>query len=546
MGNNVNIKIKIPSAASSKDSEPFMEHERFLKYCKANHVRAPHDSLEKYEKNGLLYPCVRVLSPRELLRRIFRADYSKKYPGQYNVRKEWLPLVDLDKKISMAGLLIGDELIEAIEFGHPLERAIESKNVFLFDFKKHKFKAWKSYKVIEGESGGVKLFKSRAKHYYSPWKIFHLDDLGILNTVKSNRVTGVKSGWGAISQEIYSTKLTEFDCFFKVVASFSYRRSLLRGDYNTNSKRRRVDRDKLAKVCVAVAKDLTEGGTYKEWVRFLRKLIEIHELYRSEEKILLSLEAKAWIVRTVILLRNAKKISFEQICDDVSGFLKGKSRLGNGLEDGVVIHPGRLEEMFPDETYDVEENIGWMLEGAFEHFNKSLSKDEHLPSGLWKDLLDELKHEPTGTVLHPIRKMHATYFGDELWRDDELWDAITRLTIVIEEYGGKWIGKKKKLDGIFKTFFKSEYEKLQRQVGGNVKDASDTKEFLEKLKKIQTSNGGSFGKRCGGHILVTCLVRNFSAHGGRLKGKHLSENLEVLYHFLLGTFFAMYACHENV
>lgn len=337
MSENESISIKIPSNAQSRKDSPYVEHKKFIEYCTANKVFIDEDMLEAYEKQGLLYPCKRLLYPRELLKRRFRVRHS--FPRKkYKIRDEWMLLIDLEKGLQTCNSFMDESFKQAMMNGHPFEQGpIDESNPYVFDPDKQTFRTWKRYKVIVGEIPGTKIRESRAKHYYSSWKIFFIFELNEQNTDTHNRATGTRRGWGITNAPIIESRLDEFIPFFEKMSLFSFRWSLYDSSYyfrNRNEIREewRTSAEKL----VHVAKFYFKGFSYKRWIRFLRKLIDIHEKTREAEKFLLSLEAKSYIARMVRFLRYATDYEFQKICDDVSGPLKNSRSCGS--EDGVKIH----------------------------------------------------------------------------------------------------------------------------------------------------------------------------------------------------------------
>ena len=159
MSDKVDISIRIPSDAQSRAHTPYMMHDKFVDYCKANHIDINESALEAYEKKRLLYPCIRVLYPRGLLRRSFRANHmDQKY--EYATRSEWKPLVELDNAITNSRHWANKEVLLNIERGHPLERASIDQNPYVFDPSKSKFKAWSRFKILEGEMKVISSIKA--------------------------------------------------------------------------------------------------------------------------------------------------------------------------------------------------------------------------------------------------------------------------------------------------------------------------------------------------------------------------------------------------
>lgn len=542
MSEKVNISIRIPSDAQSRGDTPYMEHTDFIRYCKANKVYVSEYELEQYEKKKLLYPCYRILYPRELLRRDFRASYLNDAQS-YKIRDEWEPLVNLQDLISKSRLWVYKEFEKAIDDGHPLEQAINNKNPYIAEPGTQRFIKWERFNVIIGKYNSNNMRESRAKHYYSPWKVFFVYDLKALNTDEHNRATGSRRGWGIVDNRLMHSTLVEFIPFFMIVSSFAYRRSLLSIYYSEKTSRTQQDWKLIVERKRHIAKGLFPDTIYTEWIRFLRKLIELHERYSDDEKILLSIEAKSYIARTVIFLRNATDYMFEKICADVSG--KFEKRSGVGLENGVLIFSGRLEELFPDEKWDLEQNVKWQLVHQLKQFNLQLANNEKIPESLADDLFDDVSGDPSGSALAAIRKINKSYFDDTIWRENEIWSGIRDLAVSLEVHGKQWLGGNR-LNEVLTRLFPSLYDDLKKKTGiPKSTDATNSNEFLDKLELIKKAITPD-NERCGSHLLIAHLTRNFTNHQKGLFDEHLYKNTPIIYSSLMGTLFALYAKYKGV
>ncbi len=166
----IQIELLVDSDARSHRAKPYLNHEHFIKYCKANGVYTNAEALETYERKGLLYPCFRLLYPNGLLKSRFRADAANS--DAYSYLEEWEPLIKLEDALSLHTTSETKEFKKAIIDGHPFEQAFASGMQFIVKPYHEKHKAWSKYKVVEGWHEGIQSKKSRAIHYYSTWKIF--------------------------------------------------------------------------------------------------------------------------------------------------------------------------------------------------------------------------------------------------------------------------------------------------------------------------------------------------------------------------------------
>jgi hypothetical protein len=545
MTKKIQIELQIPSESQSRDGAPYLEHGDFIKYCNANGVYANVEALEAYEKKGLLYPCIRVFYPDELLRRRFRASlpYSD---GRYEIRDEWEPLITLENAIYYSTIWRPKEFKGVLDLGHPLDHALTGEHPFVTDPSKQKFKAWSRYKIIEGEYDGIKSRKSRAVQYYATWKIFLLDELNKLNTDEHNRATGSKRGLGWSNKRLRPSLMNEFYHFFRTTAAFSYRRYLLRINYFENTTHSEADWSEVVNKSENIAKLLFGNATYVNWIRYLRKLIDLYETFKGNNEFRLSEETKSYIRRTVVFLRHATANDFRKICKDVNG--PYKKYLDIGVEDGVVVHAGCLEEMFPDKKWDLEQNVKDMLADGLKKLNSILIENEKVPDALCDQLFEELAEKPDGTALAAIRKIGKGYGDLGLWRNHEIWSGIGDLSKALEVHGKEWIGGED-LNGVLSNLFAREapdYESLKKLTDiPKITYANTLADFLEKLTSLESASQIPVDRRCGRHLLVAHLTRNYASHQRGLTGKKLKQSFYKIYFALISTLFVIYAEYKK-
>ena len=294
--------------------------------------------------------------------------------------------------------------------------------------------------------------------------------------------------------------------------------------------------------CREIARKLFPRYKYDDWIRFLRKLLELHEDYRAKEKILLSIEIENYIARTVIFIRQANNYSFGRVCNDVSGKF---SKFGVGYENGVRVYAGKLEEIFPTEKWDLEKSVKWLLNDDLKRFNSQLIKAEKLPDTIADKVFDELSKEASGTALAAIKKINDAYFKKELWRDSEVWSGIRDLAVSIEIHGKEWLGGHV-LNDVFTNSYPFSYHALKSRAGvTSPTNANTINEYLTKLKAYQKRNVPG-NRRCGRHLLITHITRNLSSHRKGLSGKVMNKNISIIYTSLVRTLFVLYAKYKNL
>lgn len=543
----IQIELQVDSDARSRGSTPYLDHENFIKFCKANGIHTNAEALETYEKKGLLYPCFRLLYPGDMLKSRFRARLAN--ADGYSYREEWEPLINLESALSLHKHWVSKEFKKAVIEGHPLEQFFADGMPFIVNPSNEKFKAWSRYNVVEGWYEGIQCKKSRAIHYYSCWKLFFLDELNGSNTVSHNLATDQKSLWWLKQDELNVCSLNEFIPYFGKVAAFTHRQNLQEINYLENSGQTKQEWETVVDKSRRFAQDLVKEAGYKKWLRFLRKLIELHEAYAKCVQLVINEEVKRHIVRTVRMIRFATDYDFKRICDDVCGPLINRFD-GVGYEDGVHIYPRMLEDILANEEWDLRRNIKRRFELDLKDFNKSLIEKEKIPEHLCDELFDELIKEPEGAALAAIRKINKALNISKLYRNTDMWGGISELARSVEVYGRIWHGgayMENILDNVF-AMSNIKYSAWRTQLTGKDKKctaANSGDDFLAKLSFLLSAKNIPSGKRFGRHLLIAHLTRNYASHHKGLTGKPLRENLGNIYSALINTLFVLYAVYKK-
>jgi len=401
-------------------------------------------------------------------------------------------------------------------------------------------------KVIRLTSGHRAIVEEKPTHYYSTWKLFIVDELNTLNTYHYNRATGLMLGQGCLNKTVIHSSLCEFSHFFRTIADFSYRRYLLKRKYVEGSRHTAADWGEVVSKSNTIAKLLFDKTTYLKWIRYLRTLIDLYETFSGSDEFRLAEETKSFIFRTAVFLGHSTSNDFRGICNDVDGTYKHCEEAA--MEDGVMVHAGSLERMFPDKKWDLEQNVRDLLTDELKKFNSILLENERLPIVLCDQLFDELAEKPDGTALAAIRKINKVYGDPLLWRDHEIWSGIGDLSRAVEIHGKEWIGGSS-LNGVLSNLLKDEtpnYKSLKEMtVIPGITDAHSSAEFLEKLASIETVSQIPVDRRYGRHLLVSHLTRNYACHQKGLDVRSLNECLYKIYFSLISTLFVIYASYRK-
>ena len=331
----------------------------------------------------------------------------------------------------------------------------------------------------------------------------------------------------------------------KVTTSFAYRRYLIRirSFYPALIG---IDDEEVMRLYKKTVNDAFRLFSYQQWIRYLRKLIELYEGCRERERYLLSEEARTFVAQAVQFISTATGHNFQKICSDVSG--KYGKYLDIGVEDGVEVYAGRLEEMFPNEQWELERNVGKNLPYDLKRLNEILVDNERIPAYIAEQLFDELIKEPGKMALVAIRKINRALNSKALFVNEEIWSGVCDLATSVEVHGKEWLGGNKLEDVLSKlcSRLSANYVSLKKGTDiANATNAKDAVDFMDKLTRIASLQHIPLENRCGRHLLIAHLVRNYTSHQKGLTDKILRENLGSIYGALINTLFVLYAVHKK-
>jgi hypothetical protein len=149
----------------SLHGERYIESQRFIAYCRS--TRADPDlashHLELYEKEGLLLPVARVISPSEYI--ILRQ-------AQFSVEGD--PGVAIPRWEELEKLLYGSSHDELL---HKFDSEFNRQNRYLINPAKMGFQAWDSYRVEVQSSTGETYLTENANHYFHYWQIYQVYEI---------------------------------------------------------------------------------------------------------------------------------------------------------------------------------------------------------------------------------------------------------------------------------------------------------------------------------------------------------------------------------
>lgn len=527
-------------------TERYLDAKEFCDYCNANRVKTSIETLEAYEKHGLLLPIYRLEYPEDYIRAVF--EYNHRPRGQssdFDLMPEWTHIEELNNRLRYyCDRLLPGSIEETLTSGHPLDCAHREKHPLIHRPMPGTFKPWDEYKIVAGTLEGRTIKQSKVEHFYAPWQIFVLDELNHYHTILNSYATGPVSEWNPLTKQLFHSKIQEWEDCFQTLADYCMFKNLLHYDDTLYSEYDLIEGPAYKRLCEQEkirAIRCYEQHPYDKWIRFIRKLIELHVRYREREKVKLAEELKRTLIEAVEMVLNSTGYKYEQFCDEVDGPFKGERSFRCSLDDGIIIHPGELERIFPNEIKQLKEDVVWKLKEHAERMNKSLPKEEELDSEVSSRLTETLVSQDYVDILTHIYQIEHLWFSEELFWVDTLWAHLRSLAVCIENVGRKWFPKSNGIEGIFHAAF-SKYKKLKHTRIGNC-DVKTSEEFKRKLDILLNQPRAT--EHCGQHLLITELTRNYLGHGGQLASGILGSKFINIYRALVETLLSLYKAWEH-
>ncbi|MBM4056325.1 MAG: hypothetical protein FJ264_16970 [Planctomycetes bacterium] len=492
----------------------YLEAKEFVEYCISNNVHASLDMLEAYEKAGLLIPFYRLVFPDEYIRALCEYDCKIIYT-ELDIPfdgSKWQEIDELSTAINLYSVELTSQFYSALKNGHPLDYAYQNQNLFLQKPNRENFKPWEKYIIIAGTLDGYPVKEEKAKHYYTPWQIFVLDELNFMHTIEENYATKLKKGWGIFKKELRPSKLGSFCEYFQTISNFRMMKSLICQDITYGLKSSILEGElykQLRRRTVEQAINEYGKHSYSEWIKFVRKLVELYMAYNAREKIKLANELKRFLTNTINMLTGATKKPFEEISSAYDGKFK---RFGDpGQEEGVVIYPGKLERIYPDEFKETKENAKRIFDFQIKQLNETLPNNLKIKN----EIVDALVNNIIGNG-HHLLLTHLNEI-EELWLNhgprwkSSIWAHLRSFAVSIESIAQEWYGQNT-LGNVLEYAFKKEYSYLRDSIGERITDAKTSSEYRGNFAKILEHKKKYICGICGYHLVSAHLTRNYFSH----------------------------------
>ena len=521
----------------------YLQAKEFVEYCKANNIDASLNNLEVYEKGGLLNPVYRLVTPDEYVRAVF--EYNHRTPFNpntpFDVDNKWREITSLINSLSSYTVPQISYFEQTLKNGHPLDFAWRKKNPFLYKPPFADFKPWEEYKIVAGTIDRQPIKEETAKHYYATWQIFIVDELKHRHTIEDNYATGGKKGWGILKKDIHPSELLEYFELFQTISNFRMMESLIWLDITFDVKQSVIEGKLLERLTTRTkmaAKKEYQKHSHAEWIKFIRKLVELNYEYLKREKIKLSKELKRFLSSTISMIMDATEKPFWEISNEYDGKFKGLRTLC--LDENIVIYPGGLERIFPDELKQVKKHSLGIIESYIRQLNDMLPDDAKLDPKVGNDLIDSIIGSSHWLTLSHLYEIHKAWFNRRLHWKSSIWAHIRSFAVSIESIGQEWYNKMY-LSNILEVAFAKDYTNLRDSLGGNkITDAKTPGEYKQKLDKIRKHRKKGTKDICGHHLVVAHLTRNYLSHTVRFEPDMLGSIFLEVYKDLVLTLISLF------
>ncbi|HIP34411.1 MAG TPA: hypothetical protein EYG89_06850, partial [Bacteroidia bacterium] len=167
------------------------------------------------------------------------------------------------------------------------------------DITEHNLKEFSKQNLIYSYCS-QKDSNSNEKNYYARWQIFKIYEL--LNSSFESNIINFKPFFQTILDYMMIERLIYDEAF--VVAKDETNSTIIEGE----------NLEQLNKKIEEKSKKHYNEHSYKDWVKFIRKLVELYKNYLNIEKYLLAYEVKIFLTATVNLIINTKEKDFNQLC----------------------------------------------------------------------------------------------------------------------------------------------------------------------------------------------------------------------------------------
>ncbi|WP_434581476.1 hypothetical protein MLC52_04915 [Sulfurimonas sp. NW15] len=430
----------------------YLEEKDFVKYCKSLKLNITLQDLKYFSKQKLLYPYYSVVSDNII-------------DLEYNIYKNH------------------EQYQEVIENGHPFDVAFKNSNTQI-----------------------KKNTNSNDINYYARWQIIIIQELLNNNRAIEKKICSIKN-YHLVKKTTsqFNSNIIEFEPLFQTITNNLMIETLLHDEYFKLPKEQNdlniIEGILLEELNVEIttnSKKHYEKHLYIEWIKFIRKLVELYNNYIDIEKYKLADEIKIFLTTTINLIIDSEEKDFNQICIDFDG----TPSLIQKIEDDIIFSSGDLKKIYPD---DIELSIE-----KFKITFKDIADKQTIDG-----LIEFIKNKELKYIFLHIYDIEKIWFNREQYWERKLWAYMRSLTVGIEFYS----------KDIFSCRLGDLYSHLGfTQTNGDnsisshlnkprIGDAESLEDYIEKLNTlIEASKKANDQYKDEYFYHIFYLTRNFFAH----------------------------------
>jgi len=276
---------------------------------------------------------------------------------------------------------------------------------------------------------------------------------------------------------------------------------------------------------------------WSDWIKFIRKLVELYNHYTELEKDKLSQELKRLLGSTANMVMMARKIDFMTLCDEYG---EGNKSWGIRYIDDIRIYYKGLEKIFPIEINQLRERALSILPSYIKEINKWLPEDTKLSDNFHEQLVSTIIDEGNELLLTHLHEIEDLCFNYKLYWVGSIWAHLRSLTIAVEDVGRQWFAGRY-ISHVFANAFGDNYKTLRTSYGNNITDASTSNDFVKKLKQVLQDKTSSCNGLCRYYLIVTHLLRNFLSHKNKVESTMIGSLFMEVYRCLILTLVSLFA-----
>jgi len=415
------------------ESDIYLEIDEFKKICNELNVQCNNELLDVYEKHGLIYPSYRINRPRDYLQKIFEQNNGHDLlKNVIEVPDEYGNLLKFEyEELCRWYHPILHEFDKALCEGHPLEQAYKRGEPFIEKPSKDTYRNWGDYKVVLEmtiKDNQHKKTESTARHFYSPWQIYLLEEANHRHTRHINVLINLREGEKyALNEQPQKLLIAQWQDYFKSLWDYRFKKNLLFREALEGAAKNILegeDNERFHSRLEKIANDICLQNPYTSWIKFLKSLCALYFEYQEREKHKLSKCVKKDIrsVIDIVILGFGK--TYKDIINDVGTVIGGR----------IYFYIPPLERIYPEYESFLKRESKPLIESVLEDYNKEVPDELKLDKNVVDEIIEHAFKTGNETMLVSIIGITQEYFSPSYFGDEGIWSHIRSLAVAVESW----------------------------------------------------------------------------------------------------------------